>query len=434
MTVAMPRDKISEKDIKILITKARGTCSFPGCCKQLVGSSTSPDNDVFLGKMAHIIADSRQGPRGDSGLTSEERKKHTNLILLCQEHHDIVDQQIHTYSVPVLRQMKRDHEERTQLSYNETEQVRTTSVSETVFCSMLPVSRFPSRVFISDCKYRLDTWEKVVKQITYPSKPTDEVFPFLLRDRKIYAFHDLRKSGGPFASVIGRNKVDELSVDSLWLSADTRRIFVQLLNKGLTSFLRKKGILFQKEHHRYFFKTFEPGVARKVTYRPLNASSRKRLVVWNPKIKATGEFRDYWVHLSANLSFRYVGNHQWVFCVRPEYYLTQDSVAPLGGTLDETKKIGKIVTKRKSLMRNSNYLNELNFWVSVLSSGMSHICISFGDQAVFIESRLSHVSIEWPGIPNDAIQYKNTHFDEDLFSYAEKKDFFFNFNETDESE
>ena len=70
----MSRSRIPEKDTKILIAKARGLCSFPGCGKILVESGSSPENELFLGEIAHIVADSRQGPRGDSELSNEEKK------------------------------------------------------------------------------------------------------------------------------------------------------------------------------------------------------------------------------------------------------------------------------------------------------------------------------------------------------------------------
>jgi hypothetical protein len=101
---------IPEKESKALIALSGGVCAFPGCPKRLVEPGNASDDAAFLGEMAHIIADSRQGPRGVSPMSDEDRDKHTNLVLLCGDHHTIIDDQPRTYSVSVLRRINEDHE------------------------------------------------------------------------------------------------------------------------------------------------------------------------------------------------------------------------------------------------------------------------------------------------------------------------------------
>jgi hypothetical protein len=84
---------IPEKEIKMLCVLSGGVCAFPGCGKHLIEPGNSADDPAFLGEIAHIVADSRQGPRGTSPLTDEQRDMHTNLILLCGDHHKIIDSQ-----------------------------------------------------------------------------------------------------------------------------------------------------------------------------------------------------------------------------------------------------------------------------------------------------------------------------------------------------
>src|ERR1700741_2587964 len=104
------RKDIPEKEIKILFAKSGNLCAFPQCGTRLVEPGTADDDPAVSSEIAHIIADSRQGPRGDFPLNDEDRNKHPNLILLCAHHHLVVDKQKRTYSVQVLRQMKADHE------------------------------------------------------------------------------------------------------------------------------------------------------------------------------------------------------------------------------------------------------------------------------------------------------------------------------------
>src|ERR1043165_6339740 len=97
---------IPDKEMKALIALSGGICAFPGCNRRLVEPGTKNDDAAFLGEMAHIIPDRRQGPRGDSPMSYEDRDKHTNLLSLCGDHHKTIDSQPRTYSVSVLRRIK----------------------------------------------------------------------------------------------------------------------------------------------------------------------------------------------------------------------------------------------------------------------------------------------------------------------------------------
>lgn len=94
---------ITDRDWKILTAASGGCCAFPNCEQLLVVPGTETDDSAFLGQAAHIVAASRQGPRGRSDLSEADRDKHTNLILLCGVHHKLIDSQPQTYSVMVLQ-------------------------------------------------------------------------------------------------------------------------------------------------------------------------------------------------------------------------------------------------------------------------------------------------------------------------------------------
>ncbi len=96
---------------RILFQRSGNRCAFPDCGRVL--TSTSPSGEtVVLGEMAHVVAESPDGPRGDSSLTLEERNRYENLILLCNTHHQLIDSQFQTFPVERLRAMKEDHESR----------------------------------------------------------------------------------------------------------------------------------------------------------------------------------------------------------------------------------------------------------------------------------------------------------------------------------
>lgn len=92
---------ITNPEIKKLYGLAAGRCNI---CKINVFS-----NDVHVGEMAHIIAKSTSGARGNETLSSN-RNSYENLILLCANHHTEVDQNSSRYTVELLHRIKSEHE------------------------------------------------------------------------------------------------------------------------------------------------------------------------------------------------------------------------------------------------------------------------------------------------------------------------------------
>ena len=102
-----------DRDLKILWARSAGRCSFPGCFADCIVPQTSADGILVLGEIAHIVADSDHGPRGDPSFPSELRDQYPNLIVLCPTHHTLVDGQGSTYTKEELAAWKADHERRT---------------------------------------------------------------------------------------------------------------------------------------------------------------------------------------------------------------------------------------------------------------------------------------------------------------------------------
>ncbi|MBE3588216.1 MAG: hypothetical protein IMW93_06635 [Thermoanaerobacteraceae bacterium] len=100
-----------QKDLKILLSLAAGRCAFPGCRLLCVKEGTGKDGPVFIGHIAHIHSHSDDGPRADQSLLMKERDCYENSILLCPNHHTLVDSQPNTYTADILRSWKTKHEE-----------------------------------------------------------------------------------------------------------------------------------------------------------------------------------------------------------------------------------------------------------------------------------------------------------------------------------
>lgn len=104
------RPKIPEPTQKLLWGCTAGRCEFRGCHKPLWKAPTTLQQ-VNISEVAHIIAFSVYGPRGDKTLSPLLAKDLSNLMLLCDACHKLIDERPSDYEVELLRTMKREHEE-----------------------------------------------------------------------------------------------------------------------------------------------------------------------------------------------------------------------------------------------------------------------------------------------------------------------------------
>jgi hypothetical protein len=82
-------------------------CAFPKCTTPLV----DPTSGSIVGEICHIKGDKKNGAaRYDKNQSDKERQGFDNLLLLCNVHHKIVDDDEVAYTVERLIQMKKDHE------------------------------------------------------------------------------------------------------------------------------------------------------------------------------------------------------------------------------------------------------------------------------------------------------------------------------------
>ncbi len=102
--------KYPPADVKILWGLAAARCSFPQCRVLCIAEETTNDSAKTFGRIAHIYAHSNLGPRANNQMSNKERDCYNNWILLCANHHDLVDRQEKSYSASQLIQWKDEHE------------------------------------------------------------------------------------------------------------------------------------------------------------------------------------------------------------------------------------------------------------------------------------------------------------------------------------
>jgi hypothetical protein len=405
---------ISGTDIKRLMLESGGVCAFPGCNRSLVSPDSPLEDGVVLAELAHIVADSREGPRGKEPLSEDARNSHENRIVLCPDHHTVLDSQPMTFSIEVLQQMKRDHLAAIREKLHpHSPTAQRALLRETIQSSVLSVTHLPQAIFEAKCAFSAGQEEEVRLRISAP-QGREVLLPYVLASGKLFCFQNLESPRNPFAGVIDAASAKALSASVLWNDDDGRRLYVRLLNRSLYKYAGHRDVRYDTLHKRFFFRSIEGGTPRSVKYKSLAGNNVQRKVVWQPIRKKTGEPSSVWWHVAAGLRFHQAAVRQWCLSIRPEWHLTKDGETPL-----EPNRIGRRVTSRKSRMYNYEYLREINFWRDFLTDGRPRIVLNFDDQTAVIDARLLDFAVSWPGIPGDAVQFDAAPPEEDLFTLAE---------------
>lgn len=103
------RTSIDEKVRMKLWAVSGGRCEM---CNRLLYQDLAFGLDGNFGEMAHIHAVSEGGPRHKYGMSKEEKNNIDNLMLLCEEHHHLIDTNPEDFSEGLLVQKKISHEKR----------------------------------------------------------------------------------------------------------------------------------------------------------------------------------------------------------------------------------------------------------------------------------------------------------------------------------
>src|SRR5258708_26768691 len=229
---------IDERDSRSVYQRSGNRCADPHCTKSLIDPDSPPDEPIPISEIAHIVGQQLDGPRGHDPLPLDERDKYDNLLLLCEEHHHLVDALPQEYTVEVLRQMKTAHE---QLMDQATQQAVDTRqatqekreyVQETLYSTLLPVLRMPRHVYGASCKYNDRQAKKAAEQVVFPKDP-GEMYPFIIRNGMIFSFHDMSEHAHPFVNLLSEQECERYLSTEWWADRGYRRWYIELLNRSL---------------------------------------------------------------------------------------------------------------------------------------------------------------------------------------------------------
>ena len=97
----------SDVVIKQLWTLTGNMCAFPNCLLKMVN-----DDGIIVGESCHIEGEKQGSARYNQNMTDKERSSFDNLVIFCPNHHTEVDKNHSKYNVQLLKEIKRNHEDK----------------------------------------------------------------------------------------------------------------------------------------------------------------------------------------------------------------------------------------------------------------------------------------------------------------------------------
>lgn len=108
----MSNTKIKPPTQNLLWAISGGRCEYEGC-NEVLYTDILTKKKYNIAYIAHVVADSPDGPRGDVKRSPQLANNISNLMLLCDKHHRLIDKvDVEGHPEPRLLAMKRNHEER----------------------------------------------------------------------------------------------------------------------------------------------------------------------------------------------------------------------------------------------------------------------------------------------------------------------------------
>ena len=226
--------------------------------------------------------------------------------------------------------------------------------TETLYSNLLQVVSFAPKIYVANTNYRKTgaVWRKLNSmEVRIGSE-------WLLGDKKIVSFHNLKKS--PFDTICDLGTCESFYTRE-WADSDdedTKRQFVQLLNKCLEEKTRFLGLRFDKYREYYYFRATKGLHTRGVQYQS-HQNQVSREVFKQYRKKADPNQRAYCRHSAFEGQFLRLSDG-WYLEITPTYHFTTD------GNTEDKFRVERL-QGIKRLDRNPAVLGQLFMWEAYLS-------------------------------------------------------------------
>ena len=228
------------------------------------------------------------------------------------------------------------------------------NVITTKFVSnIIPIERLPERVYLAEPSF------KTVKELfeTYPSISFP---PFKLHSGQLYTLTDLTSGRNVLRNGIDTTTINSIALDECLADAEGEKHLVYLLNQSLKNHFYHHKLTVDVKKKRVYFPKTEKG-DRTISYQARVKKATR--TVTRARYSANKEKIRYWEHKAFYYTIKKMGS-QWGVFIEPTYVFTLDG----DHEMLASKRIGALATKKSSRDYNMSVLNDLVFWMWVISS------------------------------------------------------------------
>ncbi|MER7196702.1 hypothetical protein CG723_41025 [Streptomyces sp. CB01635] len=214
---AAKRLTIDSKVLRELYLLSGNECAWPGCTVPL-----APDEGGMLGEIAHIRAAESGGARFDPGMTNNERRAFTNLVLLCPTHHTLIDHvgSRHRFDWACLEDVKHRHESRFRraldcLERTEEQYIDQTRATTVVHCTTLR-RMYGDLLGEEDRKGTAESVNQIADQLRRAVPAARQLLSMLVEENQEISVAEAADRGG-----LTQERIRELvrQLDRLWFAA-----------------------------------------------------------------------------------------------------------------------------------------------------------------------------------------------------------------------
>ena len=239
---------------------------------------------------------------------------------------------------------------------------------EQFFANLLPVTRLP-RMY--------EAKSKVKKAETVFDKFDGHIPPFRITGTTFRTFDDLLDENSSLRQFTS-GRVTKIGGCEAITDDDRYNDYIFLLNSLLREHLFKRGVLFNKEFRRYYFRKPKEGTERKQEWVSIRTGKKAppRTLAGFYEYGREGQIK-FWRHLAASIRFIALGEHIYIQIV-PKYFFTTDGKTPW-----DSDSVGPYTTRIKAREFNPQVLNHVLFWSWHLGDGKPEMSIRENERVVF---------------------------------------------------
>ncbi len=280
--------------------------------------------------------------------------------------------------------------------------------TETLYTNLLKVTSLAPKIYVASTIYR-DRREIRDKFYSMEVKVGPE---WMLTNKKIYSFHRLDEP--PFDAIcdLGTCKSYDTQKWSNSKDEDTKRQFVQLLNKCLREKTRLLGLDFNDAHQHYYFPATKELKTKEISYFGIKKKTSQEVFKQYSK-KDDPSQRAYCRHSAFEGQFLRLCN-EWYLEITPTFHYTSDGYKKYRYREERLQGI-------KRLERNRAVLGHLRMWADYLSSFQDWISVNYPflrfGQLATVDINTSIPDAEWSKEEEEPLKKEDSDNQLKLFEY-----------------